>query len=388
MTPDEQTLHFSIIDSLKAIPHETWDEVFGGRMLEGWAYHKTIEESGLQGFVFHYLVAERQGACRAIIPFFTMDFSFTTIIQGPLQQFILRIQKRWKRFLKLRILFVGFPTTEHLHLGIHPQEDNETVMHQALKELEIFCRQEKISTLLFYNLTEDQTILSRYLKDARFTRMENFPNTMLHITASSLDEYLNGLSKNTRKDLQKKLRRSEQKAHLTTSLCTDIEGFRDEIYTLYLNNFSESDVNFEILTPDYFCRLAANMPQEARFFITRDRDKIVAFNVCLVKDNLCIDKWIGFDKELALSCHLYYTTFCHNIAWCINNGISYYQMGITDYHPKIRLGARLIPLLIYVRLTNPLLNLCAGLSTRFIAPTRFDPTLQRLKKKTDCNKGC
>lgn len=120
------------------------------------------------------------------------------------------------------------------------------------------------------------------------------------------------------------------------------------------------------------------MPTIAKVFLTRDKDKIVAFNLCLVKGDTCIDKFIGFDSDVYRAYHLYYTTFCHNIDWCIKNGIRYYQMGITDYAPKLRLGAQLIPLFIYLRCANPILNLFTRLIARLIQPKNFDPTLKKL----------
>jgi hypothetical protein len=92
-----------------------------------------------------------------------------------------------------------------------------------------------------------------------------------------------------------------------------------------------------------------------------------------------IDKVIGMDKNVSHAYSLYYTTFCENIDWCIKNGIRYYCLGITDYHPKLRLGAKLMPLYIYVKLFNPLLKLFSGPLVRFIQPKNFDPVLKGLK---------
>ena len=122
------------------------------------------------------------------------------------------------------------------------------------------------------------------------------------------------------------------------------------------------------------------MPGVAKFFITYADDKIVAFNLCLVKGDYFIDKIIGMDSSVSHKYNLYYTTFCHNIDWCIKNKIRYYIMGITDYHPKIRLGSKLIPLYIYLKMFNPLLNLFAHPIIRVIEPKNFDPTLKALRK--------
>jgi hypothetical protein len=53
-------------------------------------------------------------------------------------------------------------------------------------------------------------------------------------------------------------------------------------------------------------------------------------------------------------------------------------MGITDYHPKLRLGAKIIPLEVYFRLRNPLLNFFSPLAARIITPYNFDPDLKKI----------
>jgi len=122
------------------------------------------------------------------------------------------------------------------------------------------------------------------------------------------------------------------------------------------------------------------MPEIAKYFITYDKEKIVAFNLCLIKNNLFIDKFIGFDKELAHKYHLYFTTFCHNMDWCMKNGIRTYQPGTTDYYPKMRLGAKLIPLYIYAKSFNPLFNVLVRIFAKWIEPKNIDATLREIEE--------
>jgi predicted N-acyltransferase len=100
----------------------------------------------------------------------------------------------------------------------------------------------------------------------------------------------------------------------------------------------------------------------------------------LVGGDLCIDKFIGLDLEVTKRYHLYFTTLAHNLDWCIKNGIRYYQPGATDYHPKVRLGAKLIPLAVYARGFNPLLETTARLLAKFIEPKRLDLSFREIEK--------
>ncbi|MDD5584238.1 MAG: GNAT family N-acetyltransferase [Candidatus Omnitrophica bacterium] len=379
MKANATALTVTITSTIRDITENDWTLLFGNNDIEGWGYHKTIEEANLKEFDLYYLVVKRQARTVAILPFFTTLFSFTTIIQGPLQKVILTIRKKFKRFCTMPILFVGFPTAEEFYIGIAKDESAEEIMTTLLTALEEFACGKKIGTLLFYDLTEKHTALFPYLRDKGFSPMESFPNTRITLQEKTLDDYIATLGKSTRKNLKRKLRESASRAALTTEVSEDIAKIKDEVYRLYLNNLNDSSVSFETLTFNFFLTICRNMPGVAKFFITRSGEKIVAFNLCLIKNDTCIDKFIGFDKETSRTLHLYYTTFCHNIDWCIKNGIRVYQMGVTDYDPKIRLGARLTPLYIYIKLRNPFINFFARKIIRFIEPRRFDPTLKKLK---------
>ena len=379
MPQDNARLTFSITNTIDNIPKSDWDRLFGPDCIEGWGFHKTIEQSGIKEFSFYYALVKRDGAICGIIPFFINDFSFATIIQGPLQKFIICAQKLWNRFLRAKIIFIGNPLTEKLRIGVSADDKINELMKEAIRGLSSFAAKENVAAMLFYNLARDQSGLAAALVQNGLLGMENFPNTVLEIKAKSLEDFIQCLGSSTRKDLRRKLRRSAGLAPLKTEAIADISAIENELYKLYACNFEESDVHFETLTPTFFRSIQKNMGESARFFITRAGERIVAFNLCLVKGNMMIDKVIGMDKNVSHAYSLYYTTFCENIDWCIKNGIRYYCLGITDYHPKLRLGAKLMPLYIYVKLFNPLLKLFSGPLVRFIQPKNFDPVLKGLK---------
>ncbi|MGA2775413.1 MAG: GNAT family N-acetyltransferase [Candidatus Omnitrophota bacterium] len=371
-------LEYLILTSINDIPSNDWDNLFGKDIIEGYGYHKTLEESHLREFSFYYLIAKRNQKIVAIFPFFTTDFSFATLFPDPLEKIIFNIQKVFHRFLKMHLLFVGSLAAEEIYLGCSKDENLNLIAEEAVNKLHGFLAQKKISSILFYNLTKKNSRLIFNLKAKGFKLMESFPNSVIKINVCSLQEYVNNLGPNTRKDLRRKLKKSAALTTLKTELRDDLAGIENEVYRLYLNNLQDSGVSFERLTLDFFRNIFKNMPEVAKLFITRDKNKIVAFNLMFIKDKVCIDKFIGFDRQLSHKYHLYHNTFCHNIDYCIKNCITTYQLGVTDYHPKVRLGAKLIPLYILVKTFNPVLRLFSGLIIRVIEPKKFDPILRNI----------
>ena len=54
-------LEFSITGSIMDIPRAEWDRLFGQGLIEGYGYHKTVEDAQLKEFSLYYLLAKRNG---------------------------------------------------------------------------------------------------------------------------------------------------------------------------------------------------------------------------------------------------------------------------------------------------------------------------------------
>jgi len=386
--PIKPELKFSVVKSIRDIARSDWDSLFKQGIIENYGYHKTLEESRLKEFSFSYLLGRSGNKALIIIPFFTMDFSFDKLIGPPLHRLIILIQSWLKRnIFSMRVLFVGSPTAEEFYMGYSGNLDFKKDFGKVLNEIYKFSRKNKVSAIAFNNLSYKNKELSAYLKSKRFIHLETLPNTILEIKSNTLDDYIAKLGASTRKDLRRKIRNSAAQTTLRTEIRDNVDGILPEIYRLYMNNFNDSEVNFEILTLEFFRSIFKNMPGVARCFVTYDKEKIVAFNLALIKGDTFIDKFIGFDLEVSHKYHLYYMTFLHNLEWCMKNGIKYYQLGVTDYHPKLRLGAKLLPLHIYTKSFNPALNLLVRMFARFLQPKNLDSSLNDYPKKEYINGG-
>ncbi len=368
---------FSIVNTINDIPRQDWDALFGNELIESYGYLKTLEEGEAGNFSFSYLIGKENNSTVLILPFFVMDFSFAMLFPKRLRE-TFNIFNRW---LKLKVLFIGSPTTEGFSMGLSSDVNLAAILDKSLEKLQEFSKNGGILGMAFYNLSAKYPKLTEYLKQKKFIKLESMPTTAISIKAGSLEEYIQNLGKNTRKDLKKKLRYSQELVQLKTEERTDVTDIIEDIYKLYLNNFNDADVHFETLTKKFFLDICKNMPGVAKYFISYDQNKIIAFNLCLIKNGVFIDKFIGFDYSVARKYCLYYTTFCYNINWCITNRIKVYQPGFSDYHPKIRLGAKLIPLDIYAKAFNPFLDLIIRIIKPLIEPKNMDPIPKDMRGK-------
>lgn len=373
-------LTFTTVKKVHDIPRPQWDALFPADAIEGYDYFNLIDGSDLTGFSIYYAAVFQQGRAVCIAPFFITEFSFDTTLQGYFKQITLSVQKIFPGFLKINALFFGSPLTEEGIFGVAEDADMGQVLDFFIQEITRFCKDKKIRVITFLNLTGRDARVMDLLKHRRFGAMEAFPLARLEIKERSLEEYIQGLGKSTRKDVRRKLKKTQELTGIRIESRDSLNGILDQVYSLYLNNYDRGDVSFEKLTPEYFSRLSENMPSVARFFIVWLNDKIVGFNLCFVKGDFCTDKYIGFDYSVAHEYNLYYVTWCHNIDWCIKHGIRYYQPGTCDYDPKIRLGCKLVPLYVYSKFLNPIIHCLTAPVLKMISPKNFDPVLRNLHR--------
>jgi predicted N-acyltransferase len=276
----------------------------------------------------------------------------------------------------MRVLMVGCAAGAG-DLGVL-EEDNEMWLANALEEiLSKYARANKASLIVFKDFYTRYRPSLASLCSKRYASMPSMPMTRLLLPYANWDEYFRTLSKSTRKDLRRKFRKAEGGAEITMEVVTDIAPFIDEIYPLYLTVHERSPLKFETLTKNYFCAVAQRLPEQARFFLWRQNDKIVAFSFCLVCGEAIYDECIGLDYSVALDLHLYFYTLRDIISWALQQGLKCYYSNPLNYEPKLHLDCELVPLDLYVRHTSALLNPIFGRLIKYAGPTRHEPVLQR-----------
>jgi predicted N-acyltransferase len=140
-------------------------------------------------------------------------------------------------------------------------------------------------------------------------------------------------------------------------------------------------MGFEMLPMSFFRNVPKHMPDRTKYFLWRLDGKLVAFLFCLVSDELLIDYYVGLDYGIAHKYHLYFLKFRDVLNWCIKHKIKRYEMGITGYEPKRRLGFEFIPLYLYVKLRNRALRPIFNTVCQFLKFENFDQSLKEARKK-------
>ena len=361
-----EQFHCTCIDTVNSIKKEDWESFFAD-CPEGYWFYETLEQSGLAEFSFHYLLAYRQERLVAIIPFFTADFDGNTVLEPGIRKIVSAVRTVAPQFLVFKTLFCGSPFGEQGLMGIAPDvADTQELLRSVASELTAFCRRQELSLIIFKDYSEQDAAALGMLAGQGFFKSDSFPSAIIDLPYKTFDGYLASLSNSARKDLRRKLKKASDTGMLTTKVVERVDDIIDDIYSLYMSTYTAGAMKFEKLTKDFFLTCAENAGHRCRYFLYYIDGKLAAFNLCFVHGDLFIDKFIGFDYDIARQYSLYFVSWCENVQWCLNNGIMRYQVGQTDYEPKTRLGCRLVPLYAYVRHTNGLVNRCLQVLAQFL----------------------
>jgi predicted N-acyltransferase len=348
---------YKILDSISQINRDDWDSVFGS-IPEGYEFYHTLEKSELKEFSFYYLLFYRDKNIISIAPLFVADFYLDIVLEGFIKNVIGFIRHFVPRFFILKTLFCGSPFSENGVLGITKDVgDARILIDEIVQVMQRFSRGNKVPFIIFKDFLREDTSLLDSLKHKGFLKADSFPSVRMELNFNSLEEYFGSLSTSTRKDLRRKIKKAYSKDKIKIRVVDDIEDIIDDVYPLYLNTYHAGEVKFEFLTKDFFINVSKNLKPHTKYFLYYVEDQLAAFNLCFVYDHLLIDKFIGFDYEIAHQYSLYFVSWCFNIEWCLKNSIRYYQVGQTDYEPKLKLGGSLVPLFAYFKHKNLFFNL-------------------------------
>lgn len=342
-----------------------------------------IEQTIRQDFEYHYLILQdHTGRVRDIQPFFvhTQDLMGG---MGPRVQKLMRIlRKAIPRLLTLRTLMVGSPTCEgHLTSESGDAQWCAAAMHAALEELGKTYRASLVVLKEFPSIHRQN--LACFTNDG-YTRIPSMPYATLELAFDSFEQYMQqSLSKAFRKNLRRKFRDAERFGCLEMQVLGDISECVDEVYPLYLQVYERAQLKFEKLTPEYLRRMGRQCPDRTRFFVWRLGGKAVAFSVCSIHDGAIWDEYLGLDYTLAFDLHLYFVTFRDLIDWACQQGLKRYYTTALSYDPKLHLRCDLAPIDLYVRHTNPLLNVLFRPFLKLLQPTRSDPAIAKFQNASE-----
>ena len=312
-----------------------------------------LQESGIDGFRLRSIVVSKNEAPILLLPLFESRFDLSTFAEGWIKRSLRAAGRLVPSMFSPRILGVGLLVGEWSEIGIDPQIDAgtlETAWKMALGALQALAAELNSDITAFYNFNHHGKLPGEVFSS--FNRVPCLPCARLPITFRSLEEYVSGLSRNTRKDLRRKMRVSHEVRVIRSR---DISPLLDRIYKLYRQTVERCPMALGVHNRLFLEEVCARVPG-AEYTLYFVREELVAFNLLVVKKEAMVDKYFCMNYELGRKYNLYFLSWLENIRYCVEQGIPLYHAGQGAEKTKARLGAMSIPSLILFKHRRPAID--------------------------------
>ena len=360
-----------------------WQTAFA-RERKDHRYYELVEDTLANEFDYGYLLIEEAGVTCAIQPYFVVDQDMLAGTGRFARQMVAAIRRLWPRFMRARTMMVGCAAGEG-HLDAGDERSQRDIAELLGRSLVKIARQLNCALVVLKEFPAHYRASMDCLRHAGFTRVPSMPMTTLAIEHKTFDEYLSAkLSSGTRMTIRRKLRiAARAQPPITMGVVTDVNAVVDDIYPLYEKVYERSPLQFEKLSKEFLCELAARMPDKVRYFVWRQDARIIAFALCMVHDNGIWHEYVGFDYSVAFSLHLYYRVYRDIIEWAIANDCKRFYSGSLNYDPKWHLRQSLYPVDLYVSHTSRPINAVLKRVLPLMEPTRSDPILPNFQNYSE-----
>ncbi len=280
--------------------------------------------------------------------FFSTHFDLLTTLEAPLRQRLLKSPgyRYWSKFLQRPTGFLGTTVTEYSIIA-HGKR-----VEQVVEGLSVAMQTQDLT--IIKDLPIDSPLLSaednhysqqliEYASQQGFLSVEGQALAYVPIDFQDQADYLSRLSKSRRKNLKRKLRSLDQldvEVVETGDIRFHDAAFRASLYALYLEVYQQSEIHFDLLTAEFFDEILQDQQAQGRIFFYHYQQQLVGFNICYIHQNNLVDKYIGFNYDLALQFNLYFVSWFVNLDYAKQQRLNFYIAGWTDPEVKSQLGAQ------------------------------------------------
>jgi hypothetical protein len=284
----------------------------------------------------------------------------------------LPLYARWAKRLRFGACFAGTTVTEYAPLPAASSAeellDSLLAEHGAGQTLLIFKDLPEASPLLGEADNAFAETLAQEAAKRGFMEVRGQALAYVPVNFRCVEEYLGRLSAGRRKDLRRKMK---TRARLEVEILplgdrrfADKELLR-EFYAMYMEVFRQSEIHFDLLSPEFFAALLQSREADGVVFCYRCGGRLAGYNICFIHQGRLVDKYMGLNYPLARELNLYFTSWMVNLEFALERGLGMYIAGWTDPEVKAGLGADFTFTRHLVRIKNPALRAALSPLRRF-----------------------
>jgi len=361
-----------IYTSVSEINPIVWDSVISkDKPYLTHAYLASMESSISDNYYCLVFDCDGPVAC-ACFYFVETDLGLFLPEGHPVYKFLKFIRKSLPRFLKVNILECGPPGMSGQ--GIVFREGltiskRRQVLDGIITELETLGKKLRPTMTVIRDFKVGEF---EELSSFGFKAIPNLEEAEMDLVWDSFDSYVNSFKSHYRSIVKKEIAKN---SCIRVEKTSNFEQHSAKMADLWYQTSSKSnEYRREVLKPDYFYKLSS-LGDKVRAVLLWREDTLVAFSLSLLGESTSYAMWMGADYSLNTSLPLVFGVYYETIKEAIEQKKQRLFLGETTYGLKLRVGATLIPINMYLKCRYPWI-------TRFLAfiAKKTTPQQKVLKK--------
>jgi hypothetical protein len=238
--------------------------------------------------------------------------------------------------------------------------------------------------VLLKDFNDHQFEDSQVLAKLSYSPVPTEPNMVLSLAADwrCHDDYLASLTSKFRSNIKTRVFKPIADAGLTVGELTpdQVAQHASRLQALYLAVQANATLRPLTVNADFWPAMAQLGPQRVRFAALLKGDEVCGFLMVLLDGRQATAAQIGFDRGIAAQGLPLYLRLLHaSVAMAIAHGAYQLIFGRTALEPKARLGCKPVPMHLWLRHRQPVIN---SVAKRFFGLIQHDeaPEIDPFKK--------
>jgi predicted N-acyltransferase len=344
----------AMFDSIADVDASAWDNAHGSRNLFLDVRFLRVVEHAFRGDARfrHVLFRNQRGvpvAC-ATLSIYRVD---ATTLGGPgLKRAAERIRKYLPGFGYAKVGMCGLPVSLGDHsLGYTQEADLSEVLRVLNEALTELCRASGARVALFKEFADTSRAALCSLEQMGYRWVESPCMHVLDARFRSLDEYCEALRSHYRNDVRRSFRKFEEAGLRCRRLRGAAAGlaYTDELHAMYRAVVDKAENKLEVLSPEFFRRVAAEFGDAMSLTLIEKDDRILAFNCSLAHGDTYHFLFCGMDYATTSQGDVYFNMMFRDLDHGLREGVRAIRLGQASESFKARVGCDHVPLTFYVR---------------------------------------
>ncbi len=353
---DQRLWRVVIHNSIHELDAQRWDSLSGaGAVLRSHAYLAAIEDAGIASCRYYYpVVHDQHDAVIAQCCVYVVSTDFAQLLPPSLQRAVSVLRRLWPGFLTARIVECATP----LFAGSSLTTDHSSHRAGAVAAIERAMRdiavRERSSLLVLRDFFAGECEDLDFLIARGYKRVANLPLARLRVRWNSYADYLASLRARYRKDIKRRLRRSEaagRRVEILHDFGHDAASWSRQVNAIYANarGFKREKIN-----PAYYVNMNGLPDAASVLLVVRHEQRYIAHGMVIFDRDNTIATFFG--REPGPAGGEWFLLMNEVIRIGIERGSKYISLGLGSYEAKSLVGADIEPLFVYTRATNRVLN--------------------------------